>query len=107
MYVARGLRLTAQGVKNHGIALQRYESFLNKKHFSPPTMSEKHVWRDDQERDLRSNVGSPPNVFPVALVVKSCFCRCLRHVVWGRSFASQCQIPPEALRKFLNITVLR
>ena len=60
MRVALGFRLTALGVKNHEIALQRYESFLNKKHFSPPTKSEKHVWRDDQERDLRSNVGSPP-----------------------------------------------
>ena len=106
MHVALGLRLTALGVKNHEIALQRYESFLNKKQSSPPNMCEKRVWRDDQERDLRGSVESPQCVFG-RVGGQVFFCRCLRHVVWGRSFASQCQIPPEALRKFLNITVLR
>ena len=63
MHVALGLRLTALGVKNHEIALQRYESFLNKKQSSPPNMCEKRVWRDDQERDLRGSVESPQCVF--------------------------------------------
>ena len=59
MHVALGLRLTALGVKKLEIALQRYESFLNKMQSSPPKMWEKRVWREDQERDPRGSIESP------------------------------------------------
>ena len=41
MHVGLGLRLIGLHGKNDEIALQRYESFLNNKPFSPPKMCEK------------------------------------------------------------------